>query len=214
MATGDLTPSQRIFLDHLLGSGLSDSFYLSGGTALAAFHLHHRRSEDLDLFSREAFDGAEVVRVVNGVAEEEPIPRRIHGRLGFVVRIEGEPLRVEFVHYAFDPIEPPRPRYHDLRVDGLRDILANKLSAVVERTEPKDFADLLFLLRSTPLTLEQGMEDCRGKFGWPGLRHLLQTALLRVNRLSGWPETDPPTTLDEARVFLRREVERLARSSI
>lgn len=52
MPTGDLTPAQRTFLDHLIGSEFADTFYLSGGTALSAFHLHHRDSEDLDLFSR------------------------------------------------------------------------------------------------------------------------------------------------------------------
>jgi hypothetical protein len=62
-------------------------------------------------------------------------------------RVVGQPLRVEFVRYDVDHIEPPRPRYGPLRVDGLRDILANKLSAMVERTEPKDYADVLLLLR-------------------------------------------------------------------
>jgi len=151
---------------------------------------------------------------VNGVAEEEPIPHRIHDRLGFVVRVAGEPLRIEFVHYDFDWVEPPLRRYDGLRVDGLRDILANKLSAVIERTDPKDYADLLFLLQRTPLTIEQGIEDCKAKFGWPGLGHLLQTALLRVDDLSGWPETDPTTSVDEARTFFRGLVKTLARSSI
>lgn len=36
---GDLTSGQRAFLDHLLTSKLVESLYLSGGTALAAFHL-------------------------------------------------------------------------------------------------------------------------------------------------------------------------------
>lgn len=215
MATGELTRGQRAFLDHLLDSPLAETFYLSGGTALAAFHLHHRRSEDLDLFSRESFDATKVVRLVNRVAEEEPIPHRIRHRLGFVLWIHGESLRVEFVHYEFDWIEAPRPLYRDrLLVDGLRDILANKLSAVVERTDPKDYADLLLLLRQPSLTIEQGIQDCRAKFGWPGLRDLLQTALLRVDTLSGWPETEPATDLAEARSFFRDLVKRLARASL
>jgi len=33
---------------------ISKNFYLTGGTALAAFYLHHRMSEDLDFFVKEA----------------------------------------------------------------------------------------------------------------------------------------------------------------
>jgi len=35
---------------------LARQFYLTGGTALAAFYLHHRYSEDLDFFSETEFD--------------------------------------------------------------------------------------------------------------------------------------------------------------
>ncbi len=213
MPTGDLTAAQQAFLDHLLGSELADTFYLSGGTALSAFHLHHRRSDDLDLFSRRPYDANAVVQLVNAIAEGEPTPHRLHHRLGFLLRVEQEPLRVEFVHYDYDWIEPPRPLYGRLQVDGLRDILANELSAMIERTDPKDYADLLHLLRRSPLTIDQGIEDCRAKLGWPGLAYLLQTALLKVDELPGWPETVPATSLDEARAFFTGIVERLASSS-
>ena len=214
MSIGELTRAQRVFLDPFLRSELADFFYLSGGTALSAFHLHHRRSDDLDFFSRQPFDSTRIVRLVTTIAENEPIPHRIHDRLGFILQIAGESLRVEFVHYPFDNIEPPVQRYGSLLVDGPRDILANKLSAIIERTEPKDFADLLFLLRTPPLTLEEGLRGCKMKFGWPGLQYLVQTALLKVEMLSGWPETRPPTSLAEARIYFRQAVSALARASI
>ena len=34
---------------------ICDNFYLTGGTALAEFYLHHRLSEDLDFFSENEF---------------------------------------------------------------------------------------------------------------------------------------------------------------
>jgi predicted nucleotidyltransferase component of viral defense system len=211
MALGDLSRPQQRFLEHFLKDDLSEQFYLSGGTALAAFHLHHRHSEDIDLFARERFDLTTAMRLVSAIADQEPIPRRVHDRLGFVIRIEGEPLRVEFVHYAFDCIEPPVPRYGALKVDGLRDILANKLSAVIERTEPKDFADLCLLLRRPELGLTRGMADCKRKFGWSGLEYLLQAAFLRVDALRAWPELDPPLELEQARVFFREAARSLIR---
>jgi predicted nucleotidyltransferase component of viral defense system len=46
-----LTPLQRAFLKHFFATPLGQRFFLTGGTALAAFHLHHRLSDDLDLFT-------------------------------------------------------------------------------------------------------------------------------------------------------------------
>ena len=46
-----LTPLQANFLARFFASGAGSSFFLTGGTALAAFHLHHRLSVDLDLFT-------------------------------------------------------------------------------------------------------------------------------------------------------------------
>jgi hypothetical protein len=211
MSLGDLTPGQRRVLDALLASPLADSFYLTGGTALSSFHLHHRASEDLDLFSRSPFDAKAVVALVNEIAEGEPKPRRVQDHLGFSLRTSGEWVKVEFVHYDFEPLEPPVPRYGRLRVDGRRDILANKLSALVERTEPKDFADVLVLLREPDLTLASAIADCRRKFGWPGLEYLLQTAFLKIDRLPAWPVLNPPLSLEEARPAFHEFVRSLIR---
>ena len=45
-----LTQEQKTLLLHFSQSDLRQSFYLTGGTALAAFYLFHRVSEDLDFF--------------------------------------------------------------------------------------------------------------------------------------------------------------------
>lgn len=48
-----LTPFQKKLLKSIGDSPLADHFYLTGGTALAAFYLQHRFSEDLDFFSAD-----------------------------------------------------------------------------------------------------------------------------------------------------------------
>jgi hypothetical protein len=211
VALGELTPAQRRFLDRLCETTLVDRFYLSGGTALAAFHLHHRSSDDLDLFTREPLDGRAIVHLINAAGDGPATPRRVYDRLGFLLSVGGEPLRVEFARYDVDHLEAPEPRYGRLRVDGLRDILANKLSAMVERTEPKDYADVLFILRQPGRSLARGMEDCRRKFGWPGLDQLLQRAFLLPEHFKGWVDTDPPVSLEEAREFFRELTRSLVR---
>ncbi len=206
---GELTAGQLALLDALVESDLADRFYLTGGTALSAFYLSHRRSDDLDLFSREPVDAREVLRFMKQIADEEPILRRVEHRWGFLAQVRGESVRVEFVHHDHDWIEPPLPLRGGLRVDGLRDLLANKLSAVIERTTGKDFADIVLLLRRGDLTLRQGVEDCRRKFGWPGMDHLVQPALLKVERVKDWPEVVPALTLEEATRELREHVRTL-----
>jgi len=53
-----------------------------------------------------------------------------------------------------------------LRVDGLRDLLGDELSTVIERTPGEDFADIVLLLGRDALTLRPGVEDCEREFGW------------------------------------------------
>lgn len=154
MSRGDLTPAQRLLLDRLGETALADAFYLTGGTALSAFYLHHRDSRDLDLLARRAFDPKEVVRFLNATAQGDVVPRRTGDRWEFTVPLAGERLRVEFVHYDFDLAAESGLAHGRVRVDSLRDIYANKLSTVIERTEPKDYADLFFLMRSAGATLE------------------------------------------------------------
>ena len=46
-----LTPLQATFLSRFFATDTGQRFFLTDGTALAAFHLHHRLSVDLDLFT-------------------------------------------------------------------------------------------------------------------------------------------------------------------
>lgn len=43
-----LTPAQRRVIAAVAGEPNLQPFYLSGGTALAAYHLRHRLSDDLE----------------------------------------------------------------------------------------------------------------------------------------------------------------------
>ena len=63
-----LTPLQQTILGAIGRSSLSSDFILTGGTALAAFYLHHRRSEDLDFFTAEAAAVTEVVGSLEEIA--------------------------------------------------------------------------------------------------------------------------------------------------
>ena len=55
MTNSLLTPLQQAFLRAFFGDPVGQRFFLTGGTALAAFHLHHRLSDDLELETLRAF---------------------------------------------------------------------------------------------------------------------------------------------------------------
>lgn len=46
-----LTPLQEEFIYTFSKSPLKNRFFLTGGTALAAFYLEHRYSDDMDFFT-------------------------------------------------------------------------------------------------------------------------------------------------------------------
>ena len=48
-----LTPLQENFIHLFSETTLKDTFFLTGGTALSAFYLQHRISEDMDFFTEE-----------------------------------------------------------------------------------------------------------------------------------------------------------------
>ncbi|MBI2337880.1 nucleotidyl transferase AbiEii/AbiGii toxin family protein [Candidatus Daviesbacteria bacterium] len=51
-----LYPHQVTLLSLFFASPFSKTFFLTGGTALSAFYLAHRESQDLDFFSLLPFD--------------------------------------------------------------------------------------------------------------------------------------------------------------
>jgi hypothetical protein len=66
---GILTPLQRNSLAQFFANPVGQRFWLTGGTALAAYYLGHRYCDDLDLFTLEpdALDHAR--REIRGIAE-------------------------------------------------------------------------------------------------------------------------------------------------
>lgn len=121
-------------------------FFLSGGAALAGFHLGHRPTYDLDLFtpSADLLDAgeatlravaAEVGATIRNVQTEPGIRRRLFER-------GSDRVLVDLVH---DPVVqgyPEKARFGDVRVDPPEEILANKLCALLSRSEIRDLVDV------------------------------------------------------------------------
>jgi hypothetical protein len=145
-------PAQREVLSGLSrNEEISDFFFLTGGTALAAFYLFHRVSEDLDLFSKEKTDLADIDFWISKTWPGETVPiRRSRGFLSVLIR----DVKVDIV---YDQLAAPGNRKRadlgeglSIAVDTIENIASNKLTTLVSRTEPKDFIDFYFIRRRFP----------------------------------------------------------------
>lgn len=128
---------------------LAEKFFLTGGTALGVFYLHHRISKDLDLFTTEEIDLVEYAKVLRDVVK--PLQIIAERSPTFVSYISAEGIRVDFVVDNLS-VKGPRPRVWleegvFLTLDVLDNIGANKICSVVSRGEPRDAVDLFFLLK-------------------------------------------------------------------
>jgi hypothetical protein len=206
-----LTPLQADFLTHFFATEAGHSFFLTGGTALAAFHLHHRLSVDLDLFTLDdlALREVDVVipRLIADLGCRIGRARRTEHYSQFLVEpTAGEPLTVDLVR-DFGPQYGEHVRVDGIIVDSIENIGANKLTAVLGRTEPKDFVDLYFVLNAgydfDDLLVKAQTKDL-------GLQPFFMAgSLLQVRNLRHLPNTTPPMTLAQLQRFIVSLADRL-----
>ncbi len=124
------------------------SFFLTGGAALAAYHLGHRTTNDLDLFTSSP-DLDVGVSALRSVAEElgaslealrtSPDFRR------FLLSLGGEGVVVDLVRDRTPQIYPEKLDRDGVLIDPAAEILANKLCTLLSRGEVRDLVDVLFL---------------------------------------------------------------------
>ncbi|MDH6312742.1 putative nucleotidyltransferase component of viral defense system [Parabacteroides sp. PFB2-10] len=120
---------------------LFHSFRLVGGTALA-LQIGHRFSIDLDFFGKHNF---ETLQIMNSLETDFfQVVLKYDKRVIKVLEING--VKVDIVNYPYEWIEPP-VETEGVRMAGLKDIAAMKLSAITNRGTKKDFMDIYFLLQ-------------------------------------------------------------------
>lgn len=132
-------------------------FRLDGGTALAAYYLGHRESEDLDFFSDFGVDQRELSSMVVEIASSEGLAlkpasdtratrsfARFHAH--DAADESGLPVKLDFASQSPFRLEPLAPTTEEVRVASYRDLTANKLHAICDRIEVRDFIDLHVIL--------------------------------------------------------------------
>ncbi|MEK7555374.1 MAG: nucleotidyl transferase AbiEii/AbiGii toxin family protein [Patescibacteria group bacterium] len=143
-------------------------FYLTGGTALAEFYLHHRLSEDLDFFSEQEFDPQSVsvilkkIQTAAGVKKVE-YQQSFNRNLFFLYTDTGV-IKTEFTYFPFTRIER-KQKIGELFIDSLIDIATNKIFTIYQNPRSRDFIDLYLILKDNPtLTINSLVDKAQIKF--------------------------------------------------
>ena len=149
-------------------SGIETGFYLGGGTAASRGYLHHRYSEDLDLFvndsplfklwcdrliftlSRMKYKCCEVV------LREDRFCR-------LWINKEEVALKIECINDV--PSHVGEISVHPTlgRLDSAENLLANKVTALMDREEPRDLADIWGFCIHGNLSLSEAITNASGK---------------------------------------------------
>ncbi len=140
-------------------------FFLSGGAALVGFYFGHRETLDLDLFTLE--DELENgFRLAGEVAKElgasvESIQTSPDFRRILLTRGD-EAIVIDLVREYVFQISPEKPVINNIRVDAPEEILANKLCALLSRSEIRDLIDVREL-ENAGFDLEAALEAAAKK---------------------------------------------------
>ncbi len=196
MAPGaGLTPRQKQLLDLAVTEPyFLKTFYLSGGTALSSWYLHHRESYDLDFFSTTVFDYDKIIRWFR--RNDESIGYRYshfdqdYGFLTISLRYPDDTfLKIDFHRYTTTKIE--RGIYwRGLEIDSLIDIAVNKVDTIATRPRTRDYVDLYFILKTSPWPMGNLILKAKHKF-----REEIDSLQLSKNFLKIVEYTDFPKML-------------------
>jgi predicted nucleotidyltransferase component of viral defense system len=142
---------RSVLLDLISNKTIEDFFFLTGGTALSVFYLHHRISNDLDLFTINQIDIPEIDYIFKTELKRKYVKIKESGN--FLSALIDD-TKVDIV---IDPLSNKEERNRiifennrSLSIDTIKNIVSNKLNAMASRTEPKDFIDFYFLNENLP----------------------------------------------------------------
>jgi hypothetical protein len=153
----------------------TSSFHLTGGAALAGYHLGHRTTEDLDLFTHEEAieEGDQVLQTI--CSEVGATIEKIRTAPDFRRRLVTRGDETVIVDIVLDrvPGNNEKLTFGNVRVDTLEEIMANKLCSVLARCESRDLVDVMALDRagisvedSIPLAMDKDTGLTPAQLAW------------------------------------------------
>ena len=125
---------------------IEDIFYLTGGTAISRFYQEKRYSDDLDFFTNDNYRFNTAVRKVKFALEEKFVVKVEVESKDFIRFLVSDLLQVDFVNdrvYRYGEAN----KIENRNIDNIKNILANKLTAIIGRDNPKDVFDIYLIAK-------------------------------------------------------------------
>ena len=169
MAREILSPLQKKFISLLAeNKPLKEKFCLTGGTALAGYYLHHRYSEDMDLFSLNQINLLELnvfIKEIKPILKIKKIDfQQSFNRNIYFLHTKNDILKAEFTYFPFEPVEKPIKR-DGIFVDSIMDLAVNKAFTIYKQPRARDFIDLYCILsKYKAISFQKLLKMARIKF--------------------------------------------------
>jgi predicted nucleotidyltransferase component of viral defense system len=161
----ELYSLQDKFLSELYSQ--DSPFYLTGGTALSRFYLKHRWSDDLDFFVNNDSNFVNHILTI----KQNVIAKFRHNSDSTLITEDffrtfifenNLRLKIEFVNdvsYFVGCVN----YLGEFKIDNLKNILCNKLTAIIGRDEPKDIYDLIYLSINFDFNWKEVFQEAKEK---------------------------------------------------
>lgn len=214
MAKTILTTFQQKLLDILANDPyITRRFYFTGGTVLSQFYLHHRLSEDFDLFSDQEVYPPSVTAFLTKIAPELGINTMEHrpflGLHSFILRLKnGAKFKIDFNFYPYPRIEKSK-KYKKLEIDSLYDIAVNKVHTLFMNPRTRDYVDLYFIFQEDNMNLDRLISDAKAKFDWHIDPLLLGAKLKKVTDIIDLPKMLVPFDRKKMEKFFLNKAKKL-----
>ena len=217
MARQILTALQKNFIQLFAKEKtLKSQFYLSGGTALSAYYLQHRLSEDLDFFNLDQIDILQLNTFLKSVKSNLKIKKsdfqQSYNRNIFFLHTKNEILKVEFTYFPFEQANKPIKK-DGILIDSIMDIAINKAFTIAQNPRSRDFIDLYCILEKyKKLTLPKLLTLARSKFDAQIDPLQLATQLLKSKTLQDLPRMIQKIDQHKWRAFFLKQAKSLSRN--
>lgn len=141
-------------------------FYLTGGTCLSRFYQAKRYSDDLDFFTNDSPRFAYALRNIRTALQDSySLTVEVETKNFLRLTVDGT-LQVDFVNDGPFRYKEPVVTEQKYLIDNIENILANKITAVIGRDNPKDVFDIVLVYTFYHFSWGEILEAAHKKAGF------------------------------------------------